>query len=640
MHPHARVTEAAQVVEPLHCDPESVREQTPDRPRVAPGVVAVSAPAAPVEPPLSNEPAGAHEALLQFLYRAPIGLVQTSLDGAVEMINPMAANLLIPLSRSGDLDNLFAALDAVAPQLRALAAAFRPDSGSVCESIRITLPAGAGSGAVEQALSVSLLKLDATRLMAMVRDITLEVQREQSVLSRKLAAAARKDSLTHMPNRAVVRELIQRAIVRARAEPGHEFAVLFVNCDRFKRVNDTLGHPAGDEVLGLIADRLRAALRQHDRDGRTAGNEPLAGRLGGDEFVVVLDELRSPDEVHAVARRLLDVLSQPFGVQTYQLHLSVSIGVVLRAQVTADADAVLQDASIAMVEAKRAGGARHVVFEPSMQVRASRRGELEMDLRQALREQQLFVVYQPVVALQAAADAGSNSAHSAGVEALVRWRHPTRGVLPPIEFIGVAEECGMIGVLGEFVLATACHQFAEWQRDLGGRAPRLLAVNLSRRQLSDPGLGAAVGRILESSGVAPARLQLEVTESLAAQDDSIRSRLQELRTLGLTLALDDFGTGYSSLASLHQLPVGTVKIDRSFVSEAVASAHHRVLIEATIRVASSLGMGTVAEGIETAAQAALLRQLGCDKGQGYFFSKPLSAADLVQWLASAHDPVG
>jgi EAL domain-containing protein (putative c-di-GMP-specific phosphodiesterase class I) len=327
-------------------------------------------------------------------------------------------------------------------------------------------------------------------------------------------------------------------------------------------------------------------------------------------------------------------------VRTHQLHLSVSIGVVLRAQVTADADAVLQDASIAMVEAKRAGGARHVVFEPSMQVRASRRGELEMDLRHALREEQLFVVYQPVVALQAAADAGSTPAHSAGVEALVRWRHPTRGVVPPIEFIGVAEECGLIGVLGEFVLATACHQFAEWQRDLGGRAPRLLAVNLSRGQLSDPGLAAAVGRILESSGVAPARLQLEVTESLAAQDESVRSRLQELRTLGLTLALDDFGTGYSSLASLHQLPVGTVKIDRSFVSDAVASAHHRVLIEATIRVANSLGMGTVAEGIETAAQAALLRQLGCDKGQGYFFSKPLLAADLVQWLASAHDPIG
>jgi diguanylate cyclase (GGDEF)-like protein len=585
-----------------------------------------------------NESAGAYETLMQFLYRAPIGLVQTTLDGTIEMINPMSASLLMPLSRDGDLDNLFVALEQVAPQLRKLVGAYESSNGAVCDSLRIVMPVGGESDAATQILSISLLKLDEARLMAMVSDVTQEVRREESGLARQLDAAARTDALTQMPNRAVVRELIQQAIGRARAEPSYEFAILFMNCDRFKQINDSLGHSAGDEVLGLMADRLRATLRLRNRGGRTAGNEPMAGRLGGDEFVVLLDDLRSAEEVHSVAQRLLDVLSQPYSVLAQQLHFTASMGVVLRTHVTGDADAALQDSSIAMVEAKRAGGARYTVFEPSMRERAARRSGIESDLRRALLENQLFVVYQPVVALQISDGIDCPPAHAAGVEALVRWRHPTRGVVPPIEFIGIAEECGLIGPLGEFVLSTACHQFVEWQRKLGRLAPRLLAVNLSRGQLGDSSFVDVVGRTLRSSGMQAANLQLEVTESLAAQDESVQTRLQELKALGLSLALDDFGTGYSSLASLHQLPVGTVKIDRSFVSEAVSSAHHRVLIEATVRVAQSLGMGTVAEGIETQAQADLVKQLGCDKGQGYIFSRPLSAADLVLWLTSKGGP--
>jgi diguanylate cyclase (GGDEF)-like protein len=583
---------------------------------------------------MPGEHAGAYEALMQFLYRAPIGLVQTTLDGTIEMINPMSASLLMPLSRNGDLDNLFAALEEVAPQLRKLVAEYEQPSGPVCDSLRIVLPARDESAAATQILAISLLKLDEARLMAMVSDVTLEVQREESGLARRLDAAARTDTLTQMPNRAVVRDLIQRAIERARVEPNYEFAVLFMNCDRFKQINDSLGYLAGDEVLGLMANRLRATLRLRNRGERTADYEPMAGRLGGDEFVVLLDGLRSAGEVHSVAKRLLDVLSEPYSVLAQQLHFTASMGVVLRAHMTGDADAALQDASIAMVEAKRAGGARYVVFEPSMHERVSRRGGVESDLRRALLNNELFVVYQPVVALQNSDGADCPPSHAAGVEALVRWRHPTRGIVPPIEFIGIAEECGLIGALGEFVLSTACHQFTEWQRKLGRLAPRLMAVNLSRGQLGDSSFIEIVGRTLRSSGMQPANLQLEVTESLAAQDESVQARLQELKALGLSLALDDFGTGYSSLASLHQLPVGTVKIDRSFVSEAVSSAHHRVLIEATVRVARSLGMGTVAEGIETQAQADLVKQLGCEKGQGYFFSRPLSAAELVLWLTS------
>jgi EAL domain-containing protein (putative c-di-GMP-specific phosphodiesterase class I) len=271
------------------------------------------------------------------------------------------------------------------------------------------------------------------------------------------------------------------------------------------------------------------------------------------------------------------------------------------------------------------------VFEPAMRERAARRADIEADLRQALLEDQLFVVYQPVVGLRP--DGGTD--HSAGVEALVRWQHPLRGVVPPFEFIQVAEESGLIGALGDFVLRRACRDFMRWQRELGEQAPRLLAVNLSRAQLGQPDWPATVRAILEHEGMRPSQLQLEVTESLAAQDLQVQERLHELKAIGITLALDDFGTGYSSLSSLHQLPVDTVKIDRSFVCQADTSHHHRVLIEATVKVAQSLGMSTVAEGIETEAQAAAVRGQLCAKGQGYLFSRPLASDALLDWLRAA-----
>jgi EAL domain-containing protein (putative c-di-GMP-specific phosphodiesterase class I) len=284
-----------------------------------------------------------------------------------------------------------------------------------------------------------------------------------------------------------------------------------------------------------------------------------------------------------------------------------------------------------MVEAKRAGDARCTVFEPAMRERAARRADIESDLRTALLEDQLFVVYQPVVGLRP--DGGTDL--SAGVEALVRWQHPARGVVPPFEFIQVAEESGLIGPLGDFVLRRACRDFMAWQRELCEHAPRLMAVNLSRAQLAQPGWPATVQAILDGEGMRPSQLQLEVTESLAAQDQQVQQRLHELKAIGITLALDDFGTGYSSLSSLHQLPVDTVKIDRSFVCQADTSQHHRVLIEATVKVAQSLGMSTVAEGIETEAQFAAVRDQQCAKGQGYLFSRPLTSPSLLDWLRAA-----
>ena len=453
---------------------------------------------------------------------------------------------------------------------------------------------------------------------------------ERRALQEQLRHAARSDALTGLPNRAVVLDRLQRAIAHARRHPGYGFAVLFMDFDRFKQVNDTLGHGAGDEMLRQIARRIEDTLRPGDAVARVSSRLQTAARLGGDEFVVVLEGVHGADEARAVAERLLAVLAQPYAIRGQAVQSSASIGIVTADHAVGSADDVLRDADTAMYEAKRAGRGRCVVFDSSMHERLVRTLEVENDLRRALREHELFVVYQPVVDL--AADGTPVRGGLAGVEALVRWRHPTRGVVPPAQFIGVAEEAGLIDAIGQQVLEMACAQFARWRQALGEQAPRLLAVNLSRAQLQTPGLAPEVRWVLEQNGMQPHELQLEVTESLAAQDDRVQASLRELKRLGVRLALDDFGTGYSSLACLHQLPVDTVKIDRSFVGHAETLEYHRVLIEATIRVAQTLGMTTVAEGIETAGQAALMATLRCDRGQGYLFSRPLAAEDLEHWV--------
>ena len=450
---------------------------------------------------------------------------------------------------------------------------------------------------------------------------------EQMQMQVMLRHAARTDGLTQLPNRAAVFEQVQQAVDRARRQPGQGYAVLYMDFDRFKQVNDTLGHAAGDELLRQIAQRLRGALRGGDSISHSRRHLPAAartaGRIGGDEFVVVLEGSAGRDEACAVARRLAEVLAAPYQIGGQVVHSSVSIGIVTSEHSANDANTVMRDADTAMYEAKRSGRARWVVFDPVMHERVARSVETEADLRLALQRGELFVVYQPVLDLQRP-DAG-------GVEALVRWRHPRRGLVSPAQFIPLAEDSGLIVELGHFVLATACRQFGDWRQRLGAQAPASLAVNLSAAQLRAPGLIDEVRTLLAQCGMPPATLQLEVTESLAAQDEAARERLRALKALGVRIALDDFGTGYSSLACLHQLPVDTVKIDRSFVAHAETSDYHRVLIEATLRVAETLGMATVAEGIETASQAALLRALRCGHGQGFFWSPPLDAAALVDW---------
>jgi diguanylate cyclase (GGDEF)-like protein/PAS domain S-box-containing protein len=477
-------------------------------------------------------------------------------------------------------------------------------------------------------------------------------------LQAQLQSNARTDALTRLPNREVVMDRLQRAIAHARRHPGYGFAVLFMDFDRFKQVNDTLGHSAGDELLRQAAQRLQTALRPGDEVGRVDSPMQLAARLGGDEFVVVLEGVSDPVRVGAIAERVLAVLAEPYLIAGQVLRSAASIGVVVStgrtvrgtqvpatepdadqagagggdgaadgaggwASIETEAESVLRDADTAMYEAKRSRRGGWMLFDRSMQERVVHALQLESDLRLGLAEGQLFLVYQPVVQL--------GSGALAGVEALARWRHPTRGLVPPMEFIVLAEECGLIEAVGRFALREACAQFARWRSELGPAAPPIVAVNLSRAQLGAPGLLAEVRAALHDHGLQPRELQLEVTETLAAQGEEALGTLRALREMGVRLALDDFGTGYSSLACLDQMPVGTVKIDRQFVALADQVEYRRVLIEATIRVAKTLDMLTVAEGIETEAQAQQMRALQCDLGQGYHFSRPLPGHELARW---------
>ncbi|PQA76903.1 bifunctional diguanylate cyclase/phosphodiesterase [Rhodoferax sp. TS-BS-61-7] len=452
----------------------------------------------------------------------------------------------------------------------------------------------------------------------------------QKAMEQQLRVAARTDGLTQLPNRTVVVEKIRQAIDRHRAQPGYNFAVLFMDFDRFKQVNDTLGHTVGDELLRQIARRLQDSLRPGDSFVHTSDFAQMAARIGGDEFVVLLDDIRGDLDAEIVASRLLDVLAAPYQVEGHRVSSTVSIGIVTSTHAELDADSVLRDADIAMYEAKRSGRARYAMFDPAMRQRVNASVSLENDLRQALTLGQMFVVYQPVVQL------GSHAL--LGVEALVRWQHPQRGLVSPADFIPVAEACGLIDALGQFVLQRACSTFEQLQQQLGPLAPPSMAVNLSRAQLRQPRLVADILDAVRAHNMAPQQLVLEVTESLAAQDKEVQQTLRDIRALGVGLSLDDFGTGYSSLSCLHELPVNAVKIDRSFVSQAGQSEYHRVLIDATLRVARALGLGTVAEGIETPEQAAQMLAMGCERGQGYWFSRPMEASALVAWVQAGGVP--
>ncbi|WP_132374568.1 bifunctional diguanylate cyclase/phosphodiesterase [Paraburkholderia sp. BL9I2N2] len=447
-------------------------------------------------------------------------------------------------------------------------------------------------------------------IVATASDIT-----ERKNFEEQLARRAFYDTLTALPNRALLLDRIGQAEVRARRRNAM-IGVVFIDLDNFKRVNDSLGHHVGDRLLIAAAKRLEGCVRPSD----------TVARLGGDEFVILLEHLGSEatSEGTLVADNILAQFSQPFDLDNKQYIVSASVGLAFARAGggRGDAETLLRDADVAMYRAKNGGKGRYVVFEEDMHTEAVKKLEIETDLRYAIEHRELRVYFQPIMQLQAAG--------FSEMEALVRWQHPTRGLLPPSEFIAIAEESGLIIPLGRYVLEEACQQVARWQQEFPTEPPLQISVNLSPRQFDDPNLVADVAAALSSAQIGAAALKLEVTEGLIMRDTakSIET-LRKLKEFGVTIAIDDFGTGYSSLSYLRKLPLDVLKIDRSFVQGIGTSAEDDAIVRAVISMAQSLGLSVTAEGIETDEQARLLREWSCQAGQGYLFSRPLPAEEFT-----------
>ncbi|TNM63230.1 EAL domain-containing protein [Streptomyces sp. NP160] len=451
---------------------------------------------------------------------------------------------------------------------------------------------------------------DVQGLVVNGRDVT-----EALALERRLSEQAFTDALTGLPNRALFRDRLEQAL-RSRAARG-PVKVMYLDLDGFKRVNDTLGHDAGDELLVAVAERLRNVLREGD----------TVARLGGDEFAVLLDEGVVLDEATDLAQRLCDAVSRPFSVRGTEVRVGTSTGLASSRIAGRSAEDLMKAADLAMYEAKAAGRGRFAVYHPVMQRQLAERVQLEADLRSAVEHGSFAVVYQPLV------DMGSGAV--SGVEALVRWLHPERGVVVPADFIPLAESTGLIDAIGSFVLHEACLQVATWRAEVPGAETMRLSVNLSAHQLRDPELVASVVHALASSRLPASCLVLEVTESVfVGQDDAALQALDALRELGVRLAIDDFGTGYSSLSYLHRLPIDIIKIDKSFVDR-LSSDGDTSLVDAILSMAGTLGMSTVAEGVEHEHQRATLAAQGCATGQGFHFSPPVEADVLPELLLRA-----
>jgi diguanylate cyclase (GGDEF)-like protein/PAS domain S-box-containing protein len=478
---------------------------------------------------------------------------------------------------------------------------------------------------IDVELATALLRTPAGEpagMIAVAADIS-----DRKRLEQQLRHQAFHDALTGLPNRALFGDRLGHALARI-ARSGGPLAVLLLDLDGFKTVNDTLGHAAGDQLLAVVAERLRATVRPAD----------TVARLGGDEFVVLLEDAAAPGEAVTVAERLLAALGAPVALPGHNAPIpaSASVGIVTTAD-SATAGDLLRDADIAMYLAKGQGGGRYRLFEPTMRAAAVQRVELEADLRRAVEQGEFTLHYQPIVEL--------DSGRLIGVEALVRWQHPTRGLLAPGGFIPLAEETGLLVPIGRWVLRRACRQVRAWQRTIPGYQQLSVSVNLSAVELAHPDLVAEVAEALTQADLEPHHLTLELTEGVLVDDtDATVAKLAQLKGLGVQLAIDDFGTGYSSLSYLRRLPVDILKIDKTFVDALTDHTEAAALTHAIIKLAGTLHLTSVAEGIEDQAQLQRLRDLHCHYGQGYHLAKPLDEQQLTSLLQqrapSAHLPSG
>ncbi len=440
-------------------------------------------------------------------------------------------------------------------------------------------------------------------LVVNFRDIT-----ERKELERQLVHQAFHDNLTGLPNRALFMDRLNHALLWS-GRHDRLLAILFLDLDRFKVVNDSLGHVAGDQLLRVIAGRIRECVRPED----------TVARLGGDEFVILMEDIDGIDTAVRTADQIAGVLDAPVRLDGQEVFVTASIGIAANTPEHASGTALLRDADVALYRAKDGGRARCEIFDPSMNSAARARLALETDLRHAIGPgacSEFRVHYQPLVDLA--------TSRIVGLEALVRWQHPRRGLLAPGTFIALAEETGLIVPLGRWVLHEACRQVCAWQ-ELTDASGLLLNVNLSARQLQDPEICGDIARILAETGLNPASLELEITESVLMGEAEFGDRaLPQISALGVRLAIDDFGTGYSSLAYLKRLPVDTLKIDRAFVSGLAHDPADAAIIGAVVTLARALGLAVTAEGVETIVELTRLQELGCNQGQGYYFSRPLS----------------
>jgi diguanylate cyclase (GGDEF)-like protein len=473
---------------------------------------------------------------------------------------------------------------------------------------------GVSQQALGQALNILQLSLEFS-LVQMCECFEVERQRADEELTRReeeLAFMATHDALTGLPNRTLILDRVEQMLARSRRIQT-PVAALFVDLDNFKSINDTLGHGAGDELLQAVAARLGGVIRNAD----------ALGRLGGDEFIVISEDITIDAGPELIAERMLDALKHPFklGVDK-ETRVTVTASVGIAAGERACAEELLRDADIAMYRAKWDGKNGYVVFESGMQDTVQTRMELEMDLREALEKEEFFLVYQPTLDLS---DMTPN-----GVEALIRWEHPVRGVVQPADFIPLLEETGMITEVGRWVLREACRQGAAWR---AAGYPIGMAVNVSGRQLDNDRLVDEVEGALIDSGLDPEALTIEITETTLMRNiEETARRLTEIKRLGVRIAIDDFGTGYSSLAHLQRFPVDALKIDRSFISGLKHNQEGETLIHTLVQLGKALSIETFAEGIEQAQELSLLRDENCDSGQGFLFARPLDVAATEEYL--------
>ncbi len=428
--------------------------------------------------------------------------------------------------------------------------------------------------------------------------------------------AAFHDALTNLPNRALLAENLKFVIERARQHEDYQFAVLFLDLDRFKNVNDSLGHSIGDQLLITMARRLESCIREAD----------MVARLGGDEFAILLDGIPNQAEATNMARRIQEKLMSPFNLSGHEVFTSTSIGIALSSTGYDHPENMLRDADTAMYRAKAQGKACYEVFDKGMHTHAVYLLQMENDLRRAIDREELRVYYQPIVSL--------DNGQLAGFEALIRWQHPERGFINPADFIPLAEDTGLIVPLGLWILKRACQQLCKWQWQSPANRSLFMSVNLSGKQVAVPTLVSDISEILKETHVDAKYLKLEITETAVMENADMAARLlKRLKALGVQLSIDDFGTGYSSLSYLHRFPVNTLKIDRSFVGRIGEAAENIEIVRTVISLAENMGMEVVAEGIETLSQLTQLRKLKCQYGQGYLFSRPVAAEAVTDWIS-------